>query len=322
MSDTTPVRSLPFNPLHDDAPQGLEMPAAGEGEFVLLLADPGLESSAWAPRTARALARSWARNGHRVLLVDGHLDEPVLQADLKHPAGEGLSDVVLWGASVDRVTRPVDSEPFRFIPAGTVVPEADRVWNHPRWPFLVSDLREMGTVTLLFAPGAESGVRALSRIADRTFWLGDPRSADMDRGPTSLAIHPDSMAAAPVPDDMDPLSDVAGPGEFELEPQAPEAEPTTTSDPEVEPAEGLTDPEQGSLADKPEVARNAARQEASARVRRSTTPPRPGSSRKGGGKNRMGLLLGILLVIVIVAIAGHAFGWFQIPGLPEVSPPS
>ncbi|TVP76359.1 MAG: hypothetical protein EA352_05900 [Gemmatimonadales bacterium] len=213
----------------------------------------------------------------------------------------------------------MDSEPFRFISAGTVVPDADRIWNHSRWPFLISDLREMGKVTLLLAPGNDPGVAAVARIADRVFWLGDPRAASRDRDLLTLAIHPDSLAIPQVEDTgADPLADLPGGGEFQLEPEAPESGAEEVE--VVGTASGLTGSAQETLSEKPEVAREARRKEAAARVHRSTTPPRPGSRSRGGRGGRLGLLLAILVVLVVLAIAGHYMEWLIVPGLPEVSP--
>lgn len=325
MSDTTPVRSLPFNPLHDDVPPDVGLPGEGDGgAFVVLLSDPDLDAPAWAPRTARALARSWAHSGRDVLLVDGFVEEPSLHSDLKRPVGEGLTDLVLWSASEDRVAQPVDSEPFRFISAGTVVPDADRVWNHARWPHLVSDLREMGRVTLLLAPGGDPGLGSITRIADQVVWLGDPLAVPAGDHPVALVLHPDDPARfGPREPEAaeDSLDDLPGSEGFELDPGVAEPAPPAAES-ERSPAaaaDGLTDAEQESLAEKPEVVRSVARKEAAARVHRSTTPPRPGRTRASGGR-RTGVLVLLLLAVLVAAGAGHFLGWFVVPGLPEVPP--
>lgn len=318
MSDSSPVQTLSFNPLHDDLPRGLGDPPENRGEVLLLLTPSEPESSAWPARSARALARGWSRAGRSVVLVDGFLDSPSLHADLKLPNREGLTDVLLFGASPGHVISDVDSEPFRFISAGTVPADVDQVWTHARWPHLLSDAREVRRLLILLVPANAPGLRALMPLVDRLIWLGDPAGMPGDLPGHVVVIHPASLSVS-TPDSgeeastFDPGPDLLH-GDVDVDATS---ETSGDEDPDLSEAEGLIDPGQDSLAEKPEVAREVARAEARSRVHRPNSPPAPAPSRRSGGGKRTGLLLVILVAVVLLALAGHGLSWFEIPGLPE-----
>lgn len=156
-----------FDPESPRLPDGLEHPGSpGRGGVsVALLATAGARSDAWAPRAAASLARAWAHQGERVLLVDLDLRRPELHQVLGEENGEGVSDAVLWGASLARIARSRDDQGLSFVPAGTVASDPEGIFSHPRWSEVVGEARRSGRSVVAYLPVDEPGVLEVARGA-------------------------------------------------------------------------------------------------------------------------------------------------------------
>jgi hypothetical protein len=182
--------ALPVS-VDQEAPSvNLAPPTDGSGVVVALLAEEGPRSHGWAPRVAVSLAREWAGDGLKVFLADGDLDRPALHTVLGRDNGEGMADAVVYGASPGRIGRPVPEAGFLFASAGTVIPDAEEAWAHPRWGTLLQAFRESGSLLLLYLPAnPEGGPAGLVDQADRVIRLADEAPAEDPRN-GHLYIHP------------------------------------------------------------------------------------------------------------------------------------
>ena len=126
---------------------------------VVLLVAPEIDRR-WGADVSLLVARGWAAKGRSVLLADASLEDPVLHESVDGTNDEGVSDVMLYGASVKRVARSVGGG-ILFAPAGTPVGDAAEVLAHPKWDTVISGFQEAGAVLLLHLSAATTGARAL-----------------------------------------------------------------------------------------------------------------------------------------------------------------
>jgi hypothetical protein len=203
--------------------------------LLVLLATPAAREAEWAERTAVSLARGWAEGGRRVFLADLALSRPRLHAAFGEANGEGMSDVLIYGASLKRIARAVP-EGFLYAPTGTPVLDSAAALSSSRWSVLADGFAQAGAQLVAFLPtdepgrdavlaharrivvltGAE-GARAIPTGVDTervTRVLSPPRreaarSAPWESGPpaasriahpkgASLAEHPAAWAADPI----------------------------------------------------------------------------------------------------------------------------
>jgi energy-converting hydrogenase Eha subunit B len=132
----------------------------GDGRVVALVATQRAIAEEWAPGTAVDLVRTWSNHDERVVLVDGGLEHPTLHEVVGLPNREGLSDATLHGASVDRVSHPVDDGLFFLISAGTPVGDANSVVRSPRWYRLAAGMAEAGVTLVLYLRDGDPGTAA------------------------------------------------------------------------------------------------------------------------------------------------------------------
>ena len=124
--------------------------------LLVLLATPAAREAEWAERTAVSLARVWAEHGKRVFLVDLGLSRPRLHAAFGDANGEGMSDVLLYGASLTRIARAVP-EGFLYAPTGTPVLDGAQALASPRWSLLADGFQRAGAQLVVFLPADEPG---------------------------------------------------------------------------------------------------------------------------------------------------------------------
>lgn len=151
--------------------EGVSAPV-GPGRVVVLVASEQAVSEGWAADGALSLARSWSSQGHRLILVDGGLHEPSLHAAAGLPNREGLSDVTLFGASVARVSQPLDDGNLFLISAGTPVADAQSVVRSSRWHRVSAGMAEAGVTMMLYVRDGESGAAAFLGSASDIVVLG------------------------------------------------------------------------------------------------------------------------------------------------------
>jgi hypothetical protein len=145
---------------------------SGRGQVVVLVASERAVSEGWAADAALNLARTWAGEGHRLILVDGGLQVPSLHAAAGLPNREGLTDATLYGASVGRVSQQLDDGKLFLMSAGTPVADPQSVVRSSRWHRLSAGMSEAGVTTMLYVRDGESGAAAFLGSASDIVVLG------------------------------------------------------------------------------------------------------------------------------------------------------
>ncbi|CAN5811816.1 hypothetical protein BH23GEM6_BH23GEM6_17650 [soil metagenome] len=163
-----------YSPDIDDA-SPIETVAAGSAVLLLV----GSVDREWAAQTAVELCAEWAARGRRVVLVDMHLESPVLHELLRVPNMEGVVDIFLYGASISRSARPVEGRGFHLITAGTYELDTSAIYRHPRWEKLIAGFRDAEATLVLFAPALSADIDAISPWLSQVILLGPPRSGSL-----------------------------------------------------------------------------------------------------------------------------------------------
>lgn len=177
----------PFDPDAPVLPSRLDVGGSEEGDVVVLLdasearpdgtsddIEPSREEPSWGARAAISLVRRWSEGTERLFLMDLELDEPALHRVLGLENGEGASDVVLFGSSIQRVAHPVDRGSFYFASAGTPTGDPEGLLRHERWDRLLRGFRDAGARLVLYLPEALPGAGSLAEKGDRIVVLGRP----------------------------------------------------------------------------------------------------------------------------------------------------
>lgn len=114
---------------------------------------PASQDAAWTAGVCWDIARAVARSGRRVLLVDLHLEQSVLETGATGPADEGLVDAFVFGVSLTHVARLQEPELY-YIGVGTAPPNPVDVWSSERWKRLARGFGSEGALMLLCTPPA------------------------------------------------------------------------------------------------------------------------------------------------------------------------
>jgi len=138
------------------------------------MATEGAIRGGWAAEVACGLAEAWSAAGLRMVLADAGLEGPTLHAELSIPNGEGLSDALLWGASVKRVARAVRDRGFYVITAGTPVADAAQAFAGPRWGQLCDGFRDSGVNLAVLIPTEEAATAGVLSQATDVVVLATP----------------------------------------------------------------------------------------------------------------------------------------------------
>jgi hypothetical protein len=222
---------------HPLDPAAMSLPREVEGALadgdspcacVVVLVDSEIDRD-WGAQASLAISKSWAASGHRVILADGCLDGPVLHEVVGVENGEGVSDMVLYGASVTRITGRVENR-LVLASAGTPVVQIDEVMTHVRWDMVIRGCKE-AKATLVFHVSVDTpGVEAMTRRADGVLVLASA-SKDVE---ALLGGSSKSLIA------------VLGPGNGEV-PTAPTSGQESDVALAQQPSEGLTNEDQDEL---------------------------------------------------------------------------
>jgi capsular exopolysaccharide synthesis family protein len=101
------------------------------------------------------LALTLARDGARVVLIDGDLRNPQLyrlvRADASHP---GLSDILMGNASLEQAVQQTAVEGLVFIGAGTPVDNPVRLLRSPQLQSLLETLKKVADFIIIDTPSA------------------------------------------------------------------------------------------------------------------------------------------------------------------------
>ena len=236
----------PLDPASGSLPPEIES-ALGDTDslpaFVVILVDSEIDRD-WGAQASLAVAKKWAASGHRVILADGCLDRPVLHEAVGVENGEGVSDMVLYGASARRFAGRVDDR-LMLAPAGTPVVEVADVLKHVKWDMMISGCREVGATLVFHVSTGTPGVEAMTERAEGVLVLA-PASKDVGAilgsasGPLIAVLGP-ANGDAPVvaieeeEGDVAVVEELSGPPEVEIsEVEAPEVEALEVEAPEVE----------------------------------------------------------------------------------------
>ncbi len=93
--------------------------------------------------TSMAIARTLARLGKRVLLIDGDMRSPSIDGLLGIPSQAGLSDYLANAATVDHLLHPSPFENLSVITAGRIPPNAAELLSGPRLEALLAELGDL-----------------------------------------------------------------------------------------------------------------------------------------------------------------------------------
>jgi hypothetical protein len=168
---------------------------------VVILVDSEIDRD-WGAQASLAVAGGWATAGNRVILADGCLDGPVLQEATGVENGEGVYDMVLYGASAQRFAGRIEDR-LALAPAGTPVVEVADVLRHIRWDMMISGCREVGATLVCHVSTDTPGVEAMAKRAEGVLVLASALK-DVDAilgttsGPLIGILGPDNGDAPPV----------------------------------------------------------------------------------------------------------------------------
>lgn len=307
----------PFDPSAESVSTAATPPSPDESgrRVVMVVPTAAVEGGGWAARTTVALARTWGAEGTKVFLADLSVRRPVLHEVVGVENGEGISDALLYGASIQRIAVSTD-EPFFFAPAGTVVPDAEPVLGHPRWEVLTQGFSSAGVTLLLYVPLDLPGTSSLLQRASEVILLATETEAATTEfegvdGKVSLVLGPDGdLPVEPAHDEGALLAQIPAetPEEGEAsvleEPAAPVEEPAVAA----EPAAAV------------EAAAVAAEPAAAPAVEEPATPgPAMGGrrSRKTRKKrsSRVSVLVLALVLVLGGAVVGAYYGYVDVPWL-------
>ena len=200
---------------------------------VLLLAvGPQAQRGGWAGNAAIEIADALAAAGDRVILADLSLDNPELHDLAGIDNTEGLTDVFLFGASLEHVTRMLPAHSFELIPAAAFTPDAEEILTHRRWSVLFEDYAASKTKLLLYLPITVDGVGALSDRVGHTVVLAEEGEVQVVQ--EALSVDAELVGVFSPPKPPDEIAPIPEP-EPEPEPEVIEPVAEAVAEAEVEP---------------------------------------------------------------------------------------
>jgi hypothetical protein len=183
---------VPFDPQAESIPGTLHSSrvlGSEEGRVVAIVATGVARQEEWAARSATALARRWAEEGARVVLVDLDLENPILHRIVGVENGEGISDGFLYGASMARIAHRAPDGPFYFAPAGTPVADPDQVLHHERWEAVAAGFAAEKAALVVYLPSERSaGSKALQHASSVILLAGPQESPQEILGAASARL--------------------------------------------------------------------------------------------------------------------------------------
>lgn len=297
----------PFDPSAGSVSTAATPPSPDESgrRVVVVVPTASVERGGWAARTAVALARTWGSEGTKVFLADLSVRRPVLHEVVGVENGEGISDALLYGASIQRIAVSTD-EPFFFAPAGTVVPDAEPVLGHPRWEVLTQGFSSAGVTLVLYVPLDLPGTTSLLQRASEVILLATEEEVSTTGfeggdGKVSLVLGPEEdLSAEPAYDEGALSAEIPAeaPGEGEAsvveEPAAAVGEPAA--------ADAVAEPVAAPAVEEPATPGTAlgGRRRRKARKKRSSRVP---------------VLVLVLVLVLGGAVVSAYYGYVEVPWL-------
>ena len=290
----------PFDP---EAPPTLAANGDGRGRVVALVAGAGAMKGGWVGEVALGLAASWgATTGGRVVAADASFREPCLHRAANVPLDEGLSDMLLWGGSLQRVARATERVGF-VVTAGTAIADGAAALSSPRWSEVCEGFREAGVTLVVLVPVSEAGLPSVVDEASDVVLLLAP-----DEPPAGVLAEGRSKVRGAV--------GMSGVAAFDASPAAraraaPPSAHAGGADRGEDGIEGLDDPGDADdplyrLSESPGTGRVIA-----------TAVAEPPRSPMGG---RVLAALALVAILVLAVLAAAFFGLVNIPGITRGGP--
>lgn len=106
------------------------------------------------------LARAFARQGRRVVLVDANFRRPLLDQVFRVDPDEGLSDVLI-DCEVEGLVHVVEPPHLHLLPSGPPPPAPEELLASPRFEAFLAAAREAEDLVILDGPPLDEGADAL-----------------------------------------------------------------------------------------------------------------------------------------------------------------
>jgi hypothetical protein len=176
-------QAVPFDPEGGAVSRVWEeiLAAGGSPRAILLISGEAARYAGWSARAALALADSLA-SSRRVLLVDLHLEQPELNGLALSPDAEGVVDLILYGASLERVALASPEHAFQLVPVGGPVPDAEAVILDRAWTRVLREAEQNDLTLLLYVPWRARGLDTLVRRIGAALFLGGHADARVAAG--------------------------------------------------------------------------------------------------------------------------------------------
>lgn len=142
-------------------------PITAEPVALLLVAGDAVVGTRWIEQRVADIAALLAHRARSVIVVDLADEGAGLAAAYGADGAEGLSDLLLFGASLHHVARAVPGQPFHVVGAGPGRLDREQLAAHPRWPRLFAEARRRDQLLLLLAPARLPRLPALATLAGR-----------------------------------------------------------------------------------------------------------------------------------------------------------
>lgn len=192
MSPEATPEAVRFDPESSELPAALEPAITDSTAPVLLLIAP--DTGDEMARAAIGLADGRGARGLDTILADGAFQDPRLHTLLGVENLEGLADLFLFGASLERVRVRPEAHSFDFIPAGAYVPDPAGVLSSDQWRRVARTVEAEGGRLLLFISADAPGLGILSQRVGEAVLMGDARAVERIR----QRVHPSCRVLAVV----------------------------------------------------------------------------------------------------------------------------
>lgn len=173
-------KPVPFDPERADTLSALDAVLSslqGKGTAILLIIGQEADRSGWGRRTAMALADAWPRRNQPTVLADVSFDAPTLHANTDRENDEGIVDVLLFGASIGRVARPIAGHSFAFAPAGAFIPDPAALMREQAWDRLIAECVTRGSRLLCYVAAGTNGLSSLASRVEQAVFIGSGEDA-------------------------------------------------------------------------------------------------------------------------------------------------
>jgi capsular exopolysaccharide synthesis family protein len=130
----------------------------GAGPITFTITSPG--SADGKSFLASNLARTFASNGHRTVIVDGDLRRGVLHRHLDLPRRPGLADYLAGNAKLGEVVHRTQFDGLDLVPSGTRAGDAPELLARAETMQLLASLRSRYDVIIFDSPPLMAGIDA------------------------------------------------------------------------------------------------------------------------------------------------------------------